>query len=74
MCGESTHTVVPRIRCICVFMAPPCECFWKIGVFGIFLQMLPQLKNYFQKPKCEHHPRSRRHLCAKFDIRRPSQS
>jgi len=46
-----------------------------LGLFRrYFLQILPQLKNFFQKSKCAHHPRTRRHLCAKFDFLRPSRS
>jgi len=45
------------------------------GIFGLFfLPILPQFKNFFQKSKCEHHPRTRCHLYAKSDILRPSQS
>jgi len=33
-----------------------------------FLQILRQLKNSFQNPRTKHH------LCAKFDVLRPSQS
>jgi len=41
--------------------------FWPI--LAKFVQL-----NFFQKSKCVHHPRTRRHLCAKFDVLRPSQS
>jgi len=37
-----------------------------------FLQVFPQLI-FFQKSKGAHHPRTRRHLCAKCAILRPSQ-
>jgi len=45
------------------------------AIFGTFLcQILPKLNNFFQKSKCKHHPGTRRHLCAKFDILKPTQS
>jgi len=31
-------------------------------------------RKLFQKPKCAHHPRTRRHLCTKFYVLRLSQS
>jgi len=34
---------------------------------------MPELKK-FQKSKCEHHSYIRCHLCATFDVLRPSQS
>jgi len=39
-CGEPTRTVVPHIRCFCVYVAPPCE--WKNWQFVVyfFLQNL----------------------------------
>jgi len=40
--------------------------FW--AYFWRSLQISPQ------KSKCTHYPRTRRHLCAKFDVLRPSQS
>jgi len=40
---------------------------------AFFLQILPQLKS-FQKSKCAHRARTGRHLCAKFDVLRHSQS
>jgi len=36
--------------------------------------ILPQLQNFFRKFKCAHHPRTRCHLCAKFDVLKLSQS
>jgi len=45
------------------------------ALFRVFsLQILLQLKNFCQKSKCMHHHRTRCHVCAKFDVRRPSQS
>jgi len=48
-----------------------------LAFFGLFvavsLQILPQLKNFFQKSKCVHYPHTRLHLCAKFDILRLSR-
>jgi len=38
------------------------------------LQILPQLKTFLQKSKCAHHSHTRHHICAKFDVPRPSQS
>jgi len=44
--------------------------FCVFALFGqFFLQISLQLKNFFQKSKCVHHPRTRRHLCDKFDVR-----
>jgi len=38
-----------------------------MAYFGVFLQTEPQfLKTFFEKYKCVHRPRTRRHLCAKF--------
>jgi len=45
-----------------------------LAILAYFLQIFPQLKNFFQKSKCTHHPHTRCHLCAKFDVLRPSQS
>jgi len=45
--------------------------FWPI-FGGFFLKILLQLKNFFQKSKCVHHPCIRCHRCPKFDILRPS--
>jgi len=39
-----------------------------------FLQILLQLQNFYQKSKCTHHARTRRHPYAKFDVLKPSQS
>jgi len=38
--------------------------------FAFFLQILQQIKNFYQKSKCVHHPCTKRHLCAKFDVLR----
>jgi len=45
-----------------------------VSCLFLTLQILPQLKTFFFKSKCAHHPCTRRHLWAKFDIFRPSQS
>jgi len=77
--GESTRTVAPRISCFCIYLAPPCVCFWKKWRFAktdenrTKTPILLQLKT-FQKSKCAHHPHTRCHLCAKFDALRPSES
>jgi len=42
--------------------------------FWHFFANFATIKNLFQKSKCVHHPFTRRHLCAKFDVLRPSQS
>jgi len=39
-----------------------------------FCHFLPQLKYLLQQSKCQHHPHTRCHLGAKFDILMPSQS
>jgi len=39
-----------------------------LAYFCRSLPVLPQLKNFFQKSKCAHHPRTRCHFCAKFDV------
>jgi len=48
-----------------------------IDVFGLFLAVLANFatikKLSFQKSKCAHHPHTRRHLYAEFDVLRPSQ-
>jgi len=44
------------------------------GLFLWFLLILPQLKSFSKNHKRARHPRTRRHLCAKFDVLRPSQS
>jgi len=70
-CRESTRTVAPRIRCFCIRIRGATVRVEKIGVlayFGRFLQILPQLKNFFENSKFTHHSRTRRHLCAKFDL------
>jgi len=36
------------------------------------LQILPQLKNFFQNCKCTHYPHTRRHLSTKSDVLRSS--
>jgi len=38
-------------------------------IFGVFADFATG-KNVFQKSKCVHHSRTRRHLCAKFDVLR----
>jgi len=65
-CGESTHTVAPRICCFCILVAPLCK--WKNWYFLPNFCILPQIKNFFQKSNCAHYPRIRHHLCAKFDF------
>jgi len=47
--------------------------FWHFGLVLAFFATLPQLKNLFQKSNCAHHPRTRRHFCANFDVLRHSQ-
>jgi len=45
------------------------------GVFGLYLPILSQIKKTFsKKSKCVHHPCTRHHLCAKFDVLRTSHS
>jgi len=43
------------------------------NLFWRFLQIWPRYI-FSQKSKCAHHPRTRRHPCAKFDVLGPSQS
>jgi len=44
-------------------------------IFGLFWASFTNFATIvFQKWKCEHHPHISRHLCAKFDVLRPSQS
>jgi len=46
-------------------------------VFGLFWNSFVKfatVKYFFEKSKGVHHPRTKRHLCAKFDVLRPSQS
>jgi len=43
------------------------DVFWPI--FGrLFANFATIEKNFFQKSKCTHHLRTKRHLCAKFDF------
>jgi len=42
-----------------------------VVLWPFFRQILPQLKNIFEKSKCAHNPHTRCHLCAKFDVLRP---
>jgi len=63
-CWESTRTVVRHIHCFCIYVASPCECKRNWHFLAYFCQLL-QLEKLFHKI---------RHLCAKFDILRPSQS
>jgi len=76
VCGEYTRMVVPHMLFLHICgITVQVE---KIGILGLFLacflQILPQLKHFFLTPTWAHHPCTRRHLCAKFDILRPSQS
>jgi len=66
-----------KIHVYAVFAYKWCHCasvFCKICVFASFWRFLPQLKNFFQKSECVYHPLTRHHLCAKFEVLRPSQS
>jgi len=62
-------------------MATQCECFWKkIGVLQKNDKNRPKMpilkhnKKDFQKSNSVYHPCTRRHLSAKFDVLRPSQT
>jgi len=78
--GHHSHTMgyVCANFCLCtvsVFWSNV----WRIicpfyAYFWHFLKILPQLQNFSQKTKCVHHPHTRRHLCAKSDVLRLSQS
>jgi len=43
------------------------------AIFGLFFSHFATI-NFLEKSKCAHHAHTRRHLCAKFDILKPSQS
>jgi len=43
-------------------------------LLAIFFANFATIKKFFQKSKHVHHPRTRRHLCAKVDILKPSHS
>jgi len=63
-------SMAPCICSFCIYMATTCFFSCKIG---ILLQILPQFK-FSRNLKFVHHPRTIRHLCAKFDVLGPSQS
>jgi len=66
---------VPISACL-LFVVSEVKCVEKnVLIFGVFcVQIMPQLKNFFQKSKRAHHLRTRRHLCVNFDVLRSSQS
>jgi len=39
-----------------------------VSFFAFSLANSPTIKKLFQKSNCARHPRTRLHLCAKFDI------
>jgi len=71
-CGQSTRMVAPRIRCFCVYVAPPCEWRKKMAFWRFLCANFATIK-YFLKSKCVHHLRTKRQLCAKFDVFKPTQ-
>jgi len=74
VCGESTHTFTLFLH-ICG--ATVWVFYGKFAFFDLFLAFFANfttIKKLFQKSKWVHHPRTIRHLCAKFDILMLSQS